>query len=192
MPKTKKQRERKPKPPQFRFGIGEWYGVPLTVASAEERRRLAKVQFQSKSEQPAFDCPFQEDVKCNKPGGVCSLRLYEKSRETGEVRPAVGEPGELRTVCPSRFEQDGLIYRWVAETVLGPSDPVILGEICFLESPPTPELEAPPSDVGRIDKVLVLPRSKPLSWCALEVQSVYFQGREVLKSRFPMSAFSYA
>ncbi len=145
--------------------------------SAEERHRLAEVQFLPKSEQPAFGCPFQKNIECNKPGGVCTLRLYEKSSQTGEVRPAIGDPGELRTVCPSRFEQDRIIYLWVAETVLGSSDPVILGEIGFLESPPSPEIEAVPSDVGRIDKVLVVPNSKPLSWCALEVQAVYFRGR---------------
>jgi hypothetical protein len=103
-----KSREPKPKPPQLRFGIGEWYGVPLTAITAKERRRLAEVQFLPKSEKPAFGCPFQDDAECNKPGGVCSLRLYEKSPQTGEVRPAIGEPGELRTVCPSRFEQDRL------------------------------------------------------------------------------------
>lgn len=151
--------------------------MPLTALSAEERRRLAEVQYLPKSEQPAFGCPFQEQVACNKPGGVCSLRLYEKSSQTSEVKPATGEPGQLRTVCPARFEQDQIVYRWVAETVLGSGDPLILREIGFLESPPAPEIEAVPSDVGRIDKVLVVPDSKPLSWCALEVQAVYFQGR---------------
>ncbi len=168
---------KKPKAPQYRFGIGEWYGVPLTVLSPAERRKLAEVQYLPKSEQPAFGCPFQREVNCNKPGGVCSLRLYEKSSQTGEVKPTTGESGQLRTVCPLRFEEDRLIYRWVSETILGSNDPVVLGEIGFLESPPSPEIEAVPSDVGRIDRVLVVRNSKPLSWCALEVQAVYFQGR---------------
>ena len=177
MPKTKIKRETTPRPPQLRFGIGEWYGVPLTTLSPEERHRFAEVQYLPKSERPAFRCPFQQEANCNKPGGVCSLRLYEKSSQTGQVKPATGEPGQLRTVCPARFEEEQVVYRWVAETVLGSSDPLILGEIGFWESPPSPEIEAVPSDVGRIDKVLVVPDSKPLAWCALEVQAVYFQGR---------------
>jgi hypothetical protein len=177
VPREKKAREKKPKPPQLRFGIGEWYGLPFTAIAASERRRLAEIQYLPKSNRPAISCPFQDATECNKPGGVCSLRLYERSSQTGEVRPASAAQGELRTVCPSRFEQSKLIYRWVAETVLGINDPAILGEIGFLESPRSPEIEATPSDVGRIDKVLVEPDSKPLSWCALEVQAVYFQGR---------------
>ncbi|MGH9773016.1 MAG: NotI family restriction endonuclease [Candidatus Acidiferrales bacterium] len=172
MPETQK-----PKSPQLRFGIGEWYGVPLTALSAGERHKLADAQRLRKAEQPAFRCPFQAAANCNKPGGVCSLRLYEKSARTGEVTPATGEPGQLRTVCPARFEEGQLIYRWVGETILGSGDPLILGEIGFLESPSSPEIVATPADVGRIDRVLVVSNSRPLSWCALEVQAVYFQGR---------------
>jgi hypothetical protein len=168
---------KKPKAIQYRYGIGEWYGVPLTALSPVERLKLAELQYLPKSEQPEHSCPFQHGVNCNKPGGVCSLRLYEKSTETGNVTPATGESGELRTVCPSRFEEDQLVYRWVGETILGSADPVVLGEIGFLESAPSSEIETAPSDVGRIDRVLVVRNSKPLSWCALEVQAVYFQGR---------------
>ena len=177
MPKAKIVREKRPKPPQLRFGIGEWYGVPLAALTAEERHRFAEIQYLPASERPVVDCPFQLKEACNKVGGVCSLRLYEKSVEIGEVKPATGEPGQLRTICPARFEEDQTVYRWVAETVLAASDPLILGEIGFLESPPSSKIEAVPSDVGRIDKVLVAPDSRPLSWCALEVQAVYFQGR---------------
>ncbi len=108
-------------------------------------------------------------VDCNKPGGVCSLLLYEKSATTGEVRPAGGDAGQLRTICPQRFEEAKTIYHWVGETVLGCGDPLVLGEIGFLESPSWEQGEEPPSDVRRIDKVLVVPQSKPLSWCGLEV-----------------------
>jgi Restriction endonuclease NotI len=102
--------------------------------------------------------------------------LYERSVATGQIRPAKGEAGQLRTICPLRFEESGAIYRWVGETVLACAEPLILGEIGFLESPSSEEV-GPPSDVGRIDKVLLVPDSRPLSWCALEVQAVYFQGR---------------
>ncbi|MBI4459205.1 MAG: hypothetical protein HY648_03980 [Acidobacteria bacterium] len=173
MSQTKSNREKKS---QARFGIGEWYGFPLTVLSPQERRRYAEAQFLQKSNRPSFPCPFQQKANCNKPGGVCSLRLYERFPQTGEVKPATGELGQLRTVCPARFEEGGAIYRWLGETVLGFADPMIIGEIGFLESPPSAEIEAVPSEVGRIDKVLVIPNSRPLAWCALEVQAVYFQG----------------
>ncbi|MGI0133544.1 MAG: hypothetical protein ACREBW_01110 [Candidatus Micrarchaeaceae archaeon] len=71
MPKTSNEL----KPPQLRFGIGEWYGVPLTALNAEERRRFAEIQYFLKDEKPEICCPFQEEANCNKPGGVCSLCL---------------------------------------------------------------------------------------------------------------------
>jgi len=173
---------------QLRFGIGEWYGTPLNALSREERLRLAAIQTLSKSQKPVIACPFQSTplriVPCNKPGGVCSLRLYERS-PAGDVRPANGELGLLRTVCPARFEEGHLVYRWVGDTILGKDTPTVIGEIGFLEPPPSPEVEAAPSDVGRIDRVLVVSDSKPLLWCALEAQAVYFQG-SAMKNDFDM------
>jgi hypothetical protein len=32
-------------------------------------------------------------------------------------------------------------------------------------------------EVGKIDNILLVPNSNPLSWCALEIQSVYFSGK---------------
>jgi len=89
------------------------------------------------------------------------MRLYEKSGQTGEVKTAEGEAGMLRTICPQRFEEAEVVNRWVGETMLGCNNPFILGEIGFLESMSSEE--EGPSDVGRIDKVLVVPRSKPLA-----------------------------
>jgi len=93
------------------------------------------------------------------------------------VEPYDGLSGALRTLCPFRFEEDQTIYRGVGETVLNCATPTVIGEIGFLESPPSEEVEVARSDVGRIDKVLIAPGSTPLSWCALEVQAVYFQGK---------------
>ena len=148
----------------------------------EERRKLAKIQVLRKSQQPVLPCPFQStpgrSVACSKPGGTCSFRLYEKSRQTGEVTPAAGEAGRLRTFCPKRFEEGRIIHRWVGETVLRCAEPAEVGEIGFLERPPTEgAAKRPGGSVGRIDKVLVVPGTVPLSWCALEVQAVYFSGR---------------
>lgn len=148
----------------------------------ETRQELAKIQTLPKLQKPVLICPFQSvperSVACNKPGGACSFRLYEKSRETGEVTLSAGEAGRLRTFCPNRFEEDSMIYRWVGETILRCEEPVALKEIGFLEPPPKEiHAEKPGDSVGRIDKVLVVPGADPLSWCALEVQAVYFSGK---------------
>ena len=167
--------------PTTRFGIGEWYGKSFASITPDERRTLAQFQMPPARGRPAPPCPFQSStdrlVACNKAGGVCTLRLYEQHPSTHLVGTALGSSGHLRTVCPNRFEQDGLIYRWVAETLLGSTTSQIVSQIGFLErvgdqGEETRERE----DVGRIDKVLVVPGVSPLSWCALEVQAVYFSG----------------
>ena len=175
---AKPRKPPKTRPPKTRFSIAEWYGVPLTLLSAEQRSGFAEIQALPKKERPPIPCPFQDGLACNKNGGVCTLRLYEQSIETHLVQP-VTDPlkGALRTMCPLRFEEDKTIYNWVGETVLGCADPLILGEIGFLETPLSNDVDTASSDVGRIDKVLVVPHSNPLSWCALEVQAVYFQGK---------------
>ena len=94
---------------------------------------------------------------------------------------AKGNEGRLRTVCPNRFEEEGFIYRWVGERVLGSSAPVVVNEVGFLERVSGEGARASKDEVGRIDKVLVLPDSKPLAWCALEVQAVYFSGTTMTK-----------
>lgn len=167
---------------QSRFGIGEWYGRSFVDLSSQERREFARIQGLRKDAKPVQPCPFQsapgQQVNCNKVGGVCSLRLYEKARLTDEVSLAPGVNGELRTVCPNRFEERDTIYRWVGETILKCASPIVLKEIGFLKAPSEgKQPEEAGDNVGRIDKVLVVPGLNPLSWCALEVQAVYFQGR---------------
>jgi hypothetical protein len=175
---TRKARAKKPRPPRRRFSIGEWYGTPLTALTAIERRRFANIQPLKKAERPTILCPFQPpQTTCKKKGGVCSLRLYEENQETKVVSPVEGILGLLRTTCPARFEEEQVIYRWVGRTVLGCEEPLVRGEIGFLETPPVDDVEFVPADVGRIDRVLVVPDSKPLAWCALEAQAVYFQGK---------------
>lgn len=168
--------------PQYRFGIGEWYGQSFIRLSPEERRRFAEIQFIDTGWIP--DCPFlstpYKGVQCWKRGGVCSLRSYERSRETGEVRLDQRESG-LRTTCPSRFEESRLIYPWISEVILGSSSAVPVGQVNFLErvsslaTPPNEEVE-PEEEVGRIDNVLIIPGSSPLTWCPVEIQAVYFSG----------------
>ena len=170
-------RQTKPRSLKPRFGIGEWYGIPLTALTAEQRRTFAQLQFLEKKDRPAIPCPFQNGAPCNKNSGVCSLSLY-RQQDIGAIPEPYDRPsGAIRTLCPLRFEEDQTIYRWVGEIILDCDAPTIISQVGFLESPPSEELEAPPSDVGKIDKVLIAPGTTPLSWCALELQAVYFQGK---------------
>ncbi len=166
---------------QRRFGIGEWYGKLFTGLAHDERRYYADLQQLPKKMRPGQPCPFQSSpastVPCNKEGGVCTLRLYTRPRAGGEVRVAGGDDGDLRTVCPRRFEQGGTIYNWAGLTLLGCEAPQVVHEVGFLSAVSTKgDAQESAPDVGRIDEVLVVPGTDPLRWCALEMQAVYFQG----------------
>ncbi|MHB1425233.1 MAG: NotI family restriction endonuclease, partial [Gemmataceae bacterium] len=163
--------------PQHRFGIGEWYGKSFVNLTSQERRHFAEIQQNPQANLPS--CRFlstkEHPRPCWKTGGVCSLRSYEQAGKLVHVDPA---GGTLRATCPSRFEEDGEVYRWIGEVLLGNSDAVPVGQVPFLERVPTmgggevSEGEG----VGRIDNVLIVPGTTPLQWCAVEVQAVYFSG----------------
>jgi hypothetical protein len=179
-PKVKKPKDLTP-----RFGIGEWFGKVLTQMDAAERHYYASEVLKEKKLRDQQPCPFQprkQDAKCTKEGGVCSLRLYsykadEKTgRATGE--PIAGPQGELRATCPYRFHEALDVFHWVGETILGDSNPKLVGEVGFLEASATTDAEGG-DDVGRIDMVLVSNKpvkGAPMEWCALEIQAVYFSG----------------
>lgn len=169
MPEQQRPRDR------FRFGIGEWYGYLLHRLDVDELKLYADIQKMAKSDRPLQPCPFQ-GVACTKAGGICSVRLYVEHRDTKEVEPSLGDAGRLRIVCPYRFRENGLIYRWVSETILGSDDPLIINEVGFLAGITTDDSNEGSADVGRIDQVLLVSDSKPLDWCALEIQAVYFSG----------------
>jgi hypothetical protein len=167
-----------------RYGIGEWYGRSFVRLSSEERRELARVQALEKRKRPQFACPFRStppnQTVCAKPGGVCSLRLYQIDEETERVSVPSGDGSHLVTTCPHRFKQEGLIFTWIAETLLGCPEPLIVGEVGFLEqetiSTRGNAKATDAEDVGRIDNVLVHPTRDRLHWTALEIQAVYFSG----------------
>lgn len=167
---------------QYRFGIGEWYGKPFVMLTPEERRFYASIQ--TKEEKPPQPCPFLSSpglpVNCWKGGGICSLRSYERSKTTGLVRVNPNR-SSYRTTCPSRFEEERTVYRWVGEILLGNSQAVPIGEIPFLQRVPRIGDQIPQiaREVGRIDKVLVVPNSTPLEWCPVEKQAVYFSGKKM-------------
>lgn len=148
-----------------RYGIGEWYGSPLTALTVTRRQQLARAAL-GEDAPPA--CPFQEGAPtCCKAGGVCSLQRYDEG-VNGRVEQTEDAPV---IVCPARFEQDGLLIRWLAEIVgLSPAETMIAREIPFMQSTST---ERP---AGKIDLVIGRVGDGDLRWYALEIQAVYFSG----------------
>jgi hypothetical protein len=171
--------------PRIRFGIGEWYGRLFAAVKVGERRELAQVQSLKAEKRPPLLCPFRSrigyPILCSKEGGICSIRLYQQNAASGQVSVAEGAAGQLVTTCPHRFMQDGTVFRWVGETLLGTPAPLVVGEIGFLERSGTGGREKRRKDVGRIDNVLAHPDLTTLRWCALEKQAVYFSGRGMKK-----------
>jgi hypothetical protein len=180
----------------YRYGIGEWYGRSFVQLAPGERGFFADLQFQSKKDRPIQPCLPRstpgKSIPCNKPGGVCSLRLYRLDRDTGEVSVAPHPQGGPVTTCPQRFLEGDWIFNWIGQTLLGHPQPTIVGEIGFLERERQDQSEmigeqagiaeladqdeGIREDVGRIDNILVHPERDPLHWCAMEIQAVYFSG----------------
>ena len=110
-----------------RYGTGELYGFDFSTLPAERVRELSSAQYKS------LTCPFKPvqpgkpAPKCNKKGGVCSLRQFVQDVE-GQVE---GRSDPVVT-CPSRFLEGNLIAQWVGETLLGTSRPVVISELPFL------------------------------------------------------------
>jgi hypothetical protein len=177
-----------PKSPKTRsrYSIGEWYGSGFDSLAPSERFARAKVECETNAI-IGIACPFQQDTKCNKKGGVCSLRLYQ---QTGDG--PISGTGHVITTCPQRFLETNTIFRWVGETLLQTPEPIVLGEIGFLdrlrsEESPADDEQDSRDFIGRIDNVLVHPSREPMDWCALELQAVYFSGQS-MTNEFKMLA----
>jgi len=82
------------------------------------------------------------------------------------------------TTCPTRFLKNNEVFRWVGETILGNGDPKIVTEVPFLMSGKKKNSTGK-DEVGRIDSVLVSVEHNGISWCALEMQAVYFSGAKM-------------
>ena len=169
-----------PKKPKIRsrYSIGEWYGAGFESLTPAERFTRAKTECDKNAILGAV-CPFQHNAKCNKKGGVCSLRQYQQISDG-----PVSGVGPVITTCPQRFLESDTIFRWVGETLLQTSEPIVLSEIGFLDRLRTAESQEDEEDdsrdfIGRIDNVLVHPSHNPLDWCALELQAVYFSGKSM-------------
>jgi hypothetical protein len=167
-----------------RYSIGEWYGAGFESLTPAERFSRAKIECDTNAILGAA-CPFQNDAKCNKKGGVCSLRQYQQVADG----PVLGV-GKVITTCPQRFLESDTIFRWVGEILLETNEPIVLSEIGFLDrlrSEEADEDEDSRDFIGRIDNVLVHPSRQPMDWCALELQAVYFSGKS-MANEFKMLA----
>ena len=178
----------KPHKPKIRnrYSIGEWYGVGFDSLTPTERFTRAKIEYEANAI-IGSPCPFQKDTKCNKKGGVCSLRQYQQIADG-----PVSGIGPVITTCPQRFLEADAIFHWVGETLLQTKTPIVLSEIGFLDRLRPEESQEDDEDdsrdfIGRIDNVLVHPSQKPMDWCALELQAVYFSG-ESMANEFKMLA----
>lgn len=132
-------------------------------------------------EQP--ECPFlgtiRADARCNKPGGVCSIRPYEGGGTT--VRLPEQQPA---AVCPNRFlevSEGQSVFGFIARRLYGvEAGAMVVKEIPFLHKVDAAgNIRA--AKAGRIDWV-VIPSpptegdTAPLDWVAVETQAVYFSG----------------
>ncbi len=167
-------------PDRIRFGIGEWYGRLYHKLTVDERKYYAQLQGMPRKSASRQICPFlssERTVFCSKAGGVCSVRRYAQSVDGDSAELIGDETGRLRTVCPNRFREEGMVYAWVGEVLLNDSAPMVINEVGFLSS--VTESGVSTDDVGRIDQVLVVNDSNPLEWCALETQAVYLSGDSI-------------
>lgn len=170
-----------------RYGIGEWFGTLFTALTPSDRKQKAEKAKKSykQANQP---CPFRsvngQPSLCTKRGGICSLRIYEKSEE-GAVSPAGGLIGHLVTVCPVRFLESGNIFKWIGNKLLKNESPAVLTEFNFLMTRRAlvPEEAGKLKPVGKIDTLLVSEAEGHIDWCAVEMQAVYFSGEE-MKTEF--------
>lgn len=144
-----------------RYGIGEWYGRDFASLSPSEMRAFATAKTAT------LPCPFREGA-CTKKGGVCSLRVYEKT-EAGTI-----PQGKPVTTCPQRFKEAGCALKWISSTLIGTESPEVIKEVPFLKST-VADVEGADA-VAQVDMVLVNQAASPMNWCCVEMQAVYFSG----------------
>ena len=164
-------------------GIGEWYGYDIFELSGEQRKDFAI--YAKKGGAQKKPCPFRPGRDCTKKGGVCSIRAYTSAQSYSssyDVAVLVpGDAGQLIAVCPNRFYEAGEVFRVASEAVMKQADFTLVSEVGFPEGE-TEEGEEKGNDVGRIDMVIFGNEKSddaPLSWLALEIQAVYFSGKEM-------------
>lgn len=200
------RRQKKPRVPAGRYGIAEWFGRDITAMTPEERQSLGQLsmrQFETavRNIADAPPCPFLstllDGARCNKKGGVCSIRRYVPG-PPGTAAPVARD--KIVTVCPSRLvhevENGKSLFVWISEKMLDISNPTIIKETPFLrkisdtrqpiEASRDPkvveEIEEEQKEekkAGRIDWIVLNPATMAaaeLEWAAIETQALYFSG----------------
>ena len=184
-----------------RYGIAEWYGKDIRTLTPEQRMAYGQTACRHEDNAATANvpvCPFLATLipgaKCNKAGGVCSMRKF---RETPQGVTAV-EGLPVVTMCPTRFLQsvgdDLSFFSWLSSKMLDLPAPIVVKETPFLRKvsdvdQPTGEVVAVEEETdddskkaGRIDWIIVNPATltaAELDWCAIETQAVYFSGKEM-------------
>ncbi len=112
-----------------RYGIAEWYGLPLVTLHPNERAQFARHALRRMGEETPI-CPFQENApRCSKKGGVCSIQKYRDDGE-GYLGTPIGDPV---ITCPRRFEESALVVRWLARIAEFPESRVsVAREVPFM------------------------------------------------------------
>src|SRR3989442_8377970 len=111
----------KAKRPSKRYGAAELFGRAIVSLTREELNRLSTANHKD------MPCPYKADrAACHKKGGVCSLGLYERSKDQ-----SVSMVGEPVTTCPSRFLEGNLGFDWVREVLLGAAETKVVKEVSF-------------------------------------------------------------
>lgn len=156
---------------QVRYGIGEWYGHLISDLSSEQLHQFGTI---GSGKFEGAPCPFRiaadPAALCNKPGGVCTLRKH-----VSDGQGNISLLGPLVTVCPSRFWSGNEVFGWIGDAILGTTTPTLVKEVQFLTALTEEESGKEGDAVGRIDTILVDPTDHS-SWCAMEIQAVYFSG----------------
>lgn len=120
-----------------RYGIAEWYGKNIAIMTPAERRFAALVAQGNSTDVPI--CPFMSTLtpgaKCNKKGGVCTIRKYDDG-ETGFINHVAG--GTVATTCPARFlgvtANNESVLSWVSKKMLDSERSTIVKETPFLRT----------------------------------------------------------
>lgn len=171
------------------WGIAEWYGKDLLTMSPADRRLAAERAIAAEDNgvkiSPQPECPFlsarEPGALCNKVGGVCSIRRYEK---TSPVTAADTQP---TTTCPNRFleyRNSESIFNYIAREFFSvASGAKMIPEVPFLRKEMADGGDRG-AKAGRIDWILV-PRPVQMEtdcssdWLAIETQAVYFSGDKI-------------
>lgn len=175
-----------------KFGIAEWYGCDVSKISTSDRTAFSKIALASSEGKECIVpvCPFSvvnREAKCNKIGGVCSIRKYNLT-ENGAVIPS-DDP--VATICPIRLlgahDNQRTLFSWISEKILDCKEPIKVKETPFLKTiNQNATSEGDGQEAGRIDWILIDPATiheKDISWCAIETQALYFSG-DAMKIEF--------